>query len=77
MSAIIHESETWTLTKTLERHLAAAQRTVERAVSDMSWQNHKTNQFVKVRSKIKVCDIMDVTKTSKWTGMEVAQQTTD
>ena len=58
-------SETWTLTKALERHLAAAQRNMERAMIGVSWQDHRTSEWI--RRKTKVCDIMHVIKARKWT----------
>ena len=58
-------SETWTLTKALKRRLAAARRNMERVMSGVSWQDHRTNEWV--RNKIKVRDIMHVIKATEWT----------
>ena len=58
-----YASETWTLTKALERRLTAAQRTMERVMIGVSQQDHRTNEWV--RSKTKVCDIMQVIKNQK------------
>ena len=60
-----YASETWTLTKALERRLAAAQRNMERAMIGVSWQDHRTNEWI--RRKTKVRDIMHVVKARKWT----------
>ena len=38
-----YASVTWTLTKTLEPRLAAAQRNMKRAMIDVPWKDHMTN----------------------------------
>ena len=38
-----YASDTWTITKALERRLAAAQTNIERAMIGVSWQDHTTN----------------------------------
>ena len=63
LPAITYASETWTLTKALERCLAAAQRNMERAMIRVSWQDHSTNEWI--RGKIKIRDIMHVIKSRK------------
>ena len=55
-----YASDTWTLTKAVEWRLAAAQRNMERAMIGVSWQDHRTNEWI--RSKTKVRDIMHVIK---------------
>ena len=55
----------WTLTKALERRPAAAQRNMERAMIGVSWQDHRTNECL--RSKTKVRDITHIIKARKWT----------
>ena len=60
-----YASETWTLTKALKQRLAAAQRSMERAMIGVSWQDHRTNGWI--RRKTKVRDIMHVNKARKWT----------
>ena len=60
-----YASETRTLTKALERRLAAAQRNMERAMIGVSWQDHRTNKWI--RSKTMVRDIIHIIKARKWT----------
>ena len=60
-----YASETWTLTKALERRQADAQRNMEREMIGVSWQAHRTNEWM--RSKTKVHDSMHVSKARKWT----------
>ena len=60
-----YASETWTLTKILERRPEAAQRNIERTMIGVSWQDHKTNEWI--RSKTNVRDIIHVIKARKWT----------
>ena len=55
----------WNLDIALERRLAAAQSNMERAMIGVSWQDHRTNKWI--RSKIKLRDIIHVIKTRKWT----------
>ena len=62
-AAMTYASETWTITKALERRPAATQRNLERAMFGVSWQDHRTNEWV--RSKTKVRDIMHVIKARK------------
>ena len=59
--------KTWTLTKTLERRLKAAQRNMARVMIGVSWQDHRVNEWV--RRKTKVRDIMHVIKATElaWT----------
>ena len=68
LPAMIYASETWTLTKALERCLATAQRNMQRAMIGVSWQDHGTNE--KVRTKTKFRDIIHVIKARKltWAG---------
>ena len=63
LPAMTFVSETWTITKALERRLAAAQRNMERAIG-VSWQDHRTNGWMK--RKTKVHDIIHVIKARKW-----------
>ena len=63
--AITYASENWTITKALEWHLAAAQRNMERAVIGVSWRDHRTDEWI--RRKTKVRDIMHDIKARKWT----------
>ena len=51
--------------QTLEGRLAAAQRNMERAMIGVSWQEHRTNEWI--RRKNKVRDIMHVIKARQWT----------
>ena len=53
------------MTKALERRLAAAQRNMERAMIGVSWQDHRTNEWVMKKTKVR--DIMLVIKARKWT----------
>ena len=66
LSAMSYASDIWTLAKALERRLAAAQRSMERAMIGVSWQDHRPNEWI--RRKTKVRDIMHVIKARKWTG---------
>ena len=43
LPGMTYSSEIWTLTETLERHVAAAQGTMERAMIGKSWPDHKAN----------------------------------
>ena len=65
MSAMIYASETWTIAKALEQLPAVAQRHMERAMIGVSWQDHKTNEWI--RRKTKVCDIMHFIRAREWT----------
>ena len=60
-----YASETWTLTNSLDRRLAAGQRNMKRAMIGVSWQDHSTNEWI--RRKTKVRGIMHVIKVRKWT----------
>ena len=53
------------INQSLERRLAAAQRNIERAMIGVSWQNHRKNEWI--RRKTKVRDIIHVIKARKWT----------
>ena len=63
LPAMTFASETWTLTKALEWCLAAAQINAERVMIGVFLQDHRTNEWV--RSKTKVYDIMHVIKAIK------------
>ena len=65
LPAMTYTAETWTLTKALERRLAAAQRNMERAMFRVSWQDQGTNEWI--RNKTNVLDIMHVIMARKWT----------
>ena len=60
-----HASETWTLAKAFELRLAVAKRNMERAMIGVYWQDHRTNEWI--RSKARVRDMMHVIKGRKWT----------
>ena len=46
-----YASETWTLTKALERRLAATQRNMEKAMIGVPWQDHRTNEWIRRKTK--------------------------
>ena len=48
-----YASETCTNWKALEQRLAAAERRMERAMIGMSGHNHKTNELVGSRTKVR------------------------
>ena len=65
LPAMTYASETWTMTKAMERRLAAAQRKMERSMIGITWEDHKTNEWI--RDKTKVKDITEAVKQRKWT----------
>ena len=65
LPTMTYGSETWSMTKAIQRRLASAQRSIERSMIGVSWRDHKTNEWV--RNKSKVRDIIDVIKITKWT----------
>ena len=65
LPAMTYASETWTITKALERRLTAPQRNLEKAMIGVSCQDHRTNEWI--RRKTKFSDIMHFIKARKWT----------
>ena len=57
-------SETWALTKVLTQKLASAQRSMERKIIGLTWQDMKTSKWIRSQTKCK--DITKVIKRLKW-----------
>ena len=68
LPAMTYASETWTTTKQMEDRLARSQRQMERKLLGLTWQDRKTNEWI--RSKTKVVDILGTIKCKKlkWAG---------
>ena len=64
LPAMTYGSETWTMTKAMERKLQAAQRNMERSMLGITWSDRKTNEWI--RAHTKVPDILEVVKDRKW-----------
>ena len=64
LPAMTYASETWTMSKAIEKRLAAAQRSMERSMIGVTWQDHITNEWL--RNKTKVRDIIKFIKSNKW-----------
>ena len=56
--------ETWNLTASQENKLQVAQRAMERKILGVTWQDRKSNSWLRERTKIR--DIMFTVKNSKW-----------
>ena len=66
LPAMTYASETiLDIIKALERHLAAAQKSIELAMIGLSWQDHRTNEWVRTKTKVRY--IMHVIKARKLT----------
>ena len=57
-------SETWSLTASQENKLQVAQRSMERKILGVTWQDRKSNAWIRERTKIR--DIILTAKNSKW-----------
>ena len=62
--AMTYGCETWSMTKMMERKLAATQRKMERSMLGVKWDDMKTNEWI--RSQTKVKDILETVKERKW-----------
>ena len=65
LPAMTYASETWTMTKRMEQKLAASQRKMERSILGITWEDHKTNDWI--RNKTGIRDIIETVKRKKWT----------
>lgn len=64
MPAMTYGSETWTLTKAMERKLQTTQRSMERMMLGYTRRDRKSNDWI--RQKTKVRDIIKAVKEIKW-----------
>ena len=67
-NTMTYGAETWALTAQMEQKLSAAQHKMERSMMNISYQEHKTNEWV--RQHIGLKDILKKVKimTLKWAG---------
>ena len=61
---VTYGCETWNLTASQENKLQVAQRAMERKILGVTWQDRKSNSWLRERTKIR--DIMFTVKNSKW-----------
>ena len=64
LPVIIYGSETWSITKHLERKLRSAQRGMERIMLGITWRDKKRASWI--RDQTKVEDILTTIKKRKW-----------
>ena len=65
LPVLIYGSETWSITKGLERKLRSAQRGMERIMLGITWKDKKTASWI--RNQTRVEDILSSIKRRKWT----------
>ena len=65
LPAMTYASETWKLTKAMERKLATSQRKMERSMLGVTWEDRKTNEWIRDQTKVK--DILEKANGQKWT----------
>ncbi len=65
LQVLPYGSETWRVTKELEKKLRSAQRGMERGMMGITWRNRKRASWI--REKTKVEDILMTMKRKKWT----------
>ena len=65
LPTMIYGAETWAITKQMRSKIASAQRSMERNMLGITWQDYKTNEWV--RSQTKLTDITEVILRKKWT----------
>ncbi len=62
---LTYGSETWRLTKQLERKLRSAQRGMERRMLGITWRDKKRASWIREQTKVE--DILMTIKNKKWT----------
>ena len=75
LPAMTYACETWTMTKAMKCRIAAAQRRMERSMLGISWEEHKTNEWVRNKSNIQ--DILETIHKRKWTWAGHVSRMTD
>ena len=75
LPAMTYACETWTMTKAMEQRLAVTQHKMERSMLGIKWEERKTNNWV--RNKSKVQDIVEAIKKRKWTWTGHISRMTD
>ena len=75
LPAMTYACETWTMTKSMQQKLAAAQRRMERSMIGITLKDRKTNEWI--RNKTKVQDILEIVKRRKWTWAGHVSRMTD
>ncbi len=65
LSVLTYGSETWGLTKELQRKLRRAQRGMERRILGITWKDRKRASWIREQTKVE--DILITIKNKKWT----------
>ncbi len=65
LSVLRYGSETWRLTKELERKLRSAQRGMERKMLGITWRDRKRALWIREQTKVE--DMLMTVKNKKWT----------
>ncbi len=65
LPVLTYGSETWRLTKELERKLRSAQRGMERRMLGITWRDRKRASWIREQTKVE--DILKTIKNKKWT----------
>ncbi len=65
LTVLTYGSETWRLTKELERKLRSAQRGMERRMLSITWRDRKRASWTREQTKVE--DILVTVKNKKWT----------
>ncbi len=65
LPVLTYGSETWRLTKELERKLKSAQKGMERRMLGITWRDRKRASWTREQTKVE--DILVTIKNKKWT----------
>ncbi len=65
LAVLTYGSETWRLTKKLERKVRSAKRGMERRILGITWRDRKRASWIKEHTKVE--DILVTIKNKKWT----------
>ncbi len=72
---LTYDSETWHLTKELEKKQRSAQRGTERKMFGVTWRNRKRATWIREQTKVE--DILTTTKMRKWSWAGHVKRSTD
>ncbi len=75
LPVLTYGSETWCLTKELERKLRSAQRGMERKMLGITWRDKKRASWIREQTKVE--DILMTIKNKKWTWAGHVMRTCD
>ena len=75
LPVLTYGSETWSLTKVLERKLQSAQRGMERIMFGITWRDKKRASWIREQTKVE--DILTTIKRKKWTWARHIMRRTD